>query len=102
MEDVVEQRQSHQPGQQREAHVLSGSHRTLAQWAALDQLDKVVQEVSTVQERDGQEVEDRQTERQQGEEVQEPTRPELRGGIGGAGRGDQVGVAGSVRSRGPW
>ena len=91
VQDVVVERQTHQAGQQGQADVLPGGHRALAQRTALDQLDKVIQQVPAVQERDRQQVDDRQAQRQQGEEDQEPGRAQLGVGVGGLGDGDRPG-----------
>src|SRR5688572_9344719 len=55
-QDVVVEREAHQAGQHGQAHVLSRGHRLLADRAALHGFDKVIQEVSPVQDRDRQQV----------------------------------------------
>jgi hypothetical protein len=91
LQDVVVERQAHQAGEQGEPDVLARDHRPLAQRAALGEFDKVIQQVSAVQDGDGQQVDDRKTERQQGQKVQEPGRAELGRGVGVAGDGDRPG-----------
>src|SRR5690348_7668801 len=48
LQDVVVERQAHQPGEQGEPDVLARDHRPFAQRAAFGELDKVIQQVSPV------------------------------------------------------
>src|SRR5690606_12808319 len=65
VDDVVVERQAHQGGNQGQADVLADRHRALAHRAALDQLDKVIQQVTAVQDGDRKQVEDAKAEREQ-------------------------------------
>src|SRR5207342_3393801 len=59
--NVVIKSQSHQPGQQGQAGVLARHQQTFADRTARNQLDKVIQQVPAIQDRDRQQVHDAQT-----------------------------------------
>src|SRR5438046_8589947 len=54
---VVVEREGHHHQQQRQANALPELHRALGDRPALDDLDRVVQEVAAVEQRDRQQVE---------------------------------------------
>src|SRR4029077_16285981 len=69
--DVVEEGHTHQQDEQRDAHLLTEGLRPIRSRAALEPLGQLKHDLSAVEDRDGQQIQEAERQRDEHEEAQE-------------------------------